>query len=709
MKRSEGIHMVQKLQVDLGGRPFSVETGKVAKQANGSVMVQYGETVVLVTAVTSEKKREGLDFIPLTVNYQEMTYAAGRIPGGFFKREGRPTDRETLISRFIDRPLRPLFPKGFQNEIQIIATVLSADEDNDPSILGMIGASSALSVSDIPFEGPIAGAKVGRIDGEYVLNPTHEELELSDIDLFVAGSEDAIIMVEGSAKEVKEEEILEAILFGHQSLKPVIDLQKQMKSALALPLRAFELRKPEEGLYEKVNAIAGEKLWDTFHITEKGKRRERLEEILQSTLQELGAEDEVSQKMAKAALEEVYRKLVRKSILEKKERIDGRKLSEIRPISCEVGILPRTHGSALFTRGETQVLAVVTFGTSEDEQKINSLSGETYKSFMLHYNFPPFSTGEVSPLRSPSRREIGHGALAERAILPVLPSSEKFPYTIRIVSEVLESNGSSSMATVCGASLSLMDAGVPVKAPVAGIAMGLILEGGESAVLSDILGDEDHLGDMDFKVAGTSEGVTAIQMDIKVRGISKEIMKKVLDQAREGRCHILGKMNETISEPRKDLSRHAPRIVSLQVKQEKIRDVIGPGGKNIRAIVDQTGVKVDVEDSGLVKLASPNYEAIEKAIYMIKRLTQEVEVGALYNGKVVRILGFGAIVELFPGTDGLVHISQLAEGHVKEVSDVLKEGDEVLVKVIDIDPQGRIRLSRKAALKEAKPSTGGNG
>jgi len=709
MKRSEGIPMVQKLQVDLGGRAFSVETGRVAKQANGSVMVQYGETVVLVTAVTSEKKREGLDFIPLTVNYLEMTYAAGRIPGGFFKREGKPTDRETLISRFIDRPLRPLFPKGFQNEIQIIATVLSADQDNDPSILGMIGASSALSVSDIPFGGPIAGAKVGRIDGEYVLNPTHEELELSDIDLFVAGSEDAIIMVEGSAKEVKEEEILEAILFGHHSLKPVIDLQKQMKSSLALPLREFELQKPEEGLYEKVSAIAREKLGETFHIREKGKRRERLEEILQSTFLEIGAEDESSQKMAKVAFEELYRKLVRKSILEKKERIDGRKLAEIRPIFCEVGILPRTHGSALFTRGETQVLAVVTFGTSEDEQKINSLSGETYKSFMLHYNFPPFSTGEVSPLRSPSRREIGHGALAERAILPVLPSNEKFPYTIRIVSEVLESNGSSSMATVCGASLSLMDAGVPVKAPVAGIAMGLILEDGESAVLSDILGDEDHLGDMDFKVAGTAEGVTAIQMDIKVRGISKEVMKKVLDQAREGRRHILGRMSETISEPRKDLSRHAPRIVSLQVKQEKIRDVIGPGGKNIRAIVDQTGVKVDVEDSGLVKLASPNYEAIEKAIYMIKRLTQEVEVGALYNGKVVRILGFGAIVELFPGTDGLVHISQLAESHVKEVSDVLKEGDEVLVKVIDIDPQGRIRLSRKAALRETKPSAGGNG
>jgi len=699
--------MNHKLTIDFGGRPFSIETGKVAKQANGSVMVQYGETVVLVTAVTSEKKREGIDFIPLTVNYLEMTYAAGRIPGGFFKREGRPSDRETLISRFIDRPLRPLFQKGFQNEIQIIATVLSADQDNDPSTLGMIGASCALSLSDIPFDGPIAGAKVGRIDGEFVLNPTHEELEMSDIDLFVAGSEDAIIMVEGSAKEAREDEILEAILFGHQSLKPVIDLQKEMKAAFGVSPRAFELQKPEEGIYEKVEAVASEKLRDIFHITEKGTRRERLEEILQLLYEELGAEEESSQRMIKIAFEEVYRKLIRKLILEQRQRIDGRGLSQIRPISCEVGILPRTHGSALFTRGETQVLAVVTFGTSEDEQKINSLLGETYKSFMLHYNFPPFSTGEVAPLRSPSRREIGHGALAERAILPVLPSSEQFPYTIRIVSEVLESNGSSSMATVCGSTLSLMDAGVPIKAPVAGIAMGLILENGEMAVLSDILGDEDHFGDMDFKVAGTAEGVTAIQMDIKIRGISKEIMRKVLDQAKEGRFHILGRMRETISEPRKDLSRHAPRIVSLQVKQERIRDVIGPGGKNIRAIVDQTGVKVDVEDSGLVKLASPNYEAIEKAIYMIKRLTQEVEVGALYTGKVVKILGFGAIVELYPGTDGLVHISQLAEGHVKEVSDILKEGDEVLVKVIDIDPQGRIRLSRKAALREAKQSAGG--
>jgi polyribonucleotide nucleotidyltransferase len=701
--------MVQKLQVDFGGRPFSIETGRVARQASGSAIVQYGDTVVLVTAVTADKKREGVDFLPLTVNYLEMTYAAGRIPGGFFKREGKPSDRETLISRFIDRPLRPLFPKGFQNEIQIIATVLSADLDNDPAILGMIGASSALSLSDIPFDGPIAGAKVGRIDGEYVLNPTHDELELSDIDLFVAGSENAIIMVEGSAKEVKEKDILEAILFGHQSLKPVINLQKQLRESSAAMTREFDIQKPDEAMYEKVRTHAQEKLIEAFKITEKTKRRERLEEILQSTLQELGAEDENTQKMTRVAFEEINRKLVRKLILERKQRIDGRGPSEIRSISCEVGILPRTHGSALFTRGETQVLAVVTFGTSEDEQKINSLTGETYKSFMLHYNFPPFSVGEVSPLRPPSRREVGHGALAERAILPILPSSEKFPYTIRIVSEVLESNGSSSMATVCGASLSLMDAGVPIKAPVAGIAMGLILEDGGAAVLSDILGDEDHFGDMDFKVAGTAEGVTAIQMDIKIRGLSKEILERVLDQAREGRLHILEKMRGTIAEPRKDLSRHAPRIVTLKVKQEKIRDIIGPGGKNIRSIVDQTGVKVDVEDSGMVKLASPNYEAIEKAIYIIKRLTQEVEVGGLYTGTVKRILGFGAIVEIFPGTDGLVHISQLAESHVREVGDVLKEGEEVLVKVIDVDSQGRIRLSRKAALRETKQEVEGKG
>ena len=696
--------MVKKMQIDFGGRPFSIETGRVAKQASGAALVQYGETVVLVTAVTSDNKREGLDFVPLTVNYLEMTYAAGKIPGGFFKREGRPSDRETLISRFIDRPLRPLFPKGFSYDTQVIATVLSADSDNDPGVCGMIGASAALTLSPTPFGGPIAGAKVGRIDGEYILNPTFDELALSDIDLFVAGSEDAIIMVEGSAREVREEEILEAIWFGHQSLKPVIRLQKELKEAVGEKGRNFEIEKPNPSIYERVDAFAKEKMREAYGIPEKIRRRERMEEILQLTLSELQAEDEAMQKMVKIAVQETDRALLRKMVFDNNRRIDGRGLAEIRPISCEVGILPRTHGSALFTRGETQVLAVVTFGTSEDEQKIDSLMGESYKSFMLHYNFPPFSVGEVSPLRSPSRRDIGHGALAERAIQPVLPSNEKFPYTIRIVSEVLESNGSSSMATVCGSSLSLMDAGVPIKAPVAGIAMGLIKEDGQVAVLSDILGDEDHMGDMDFKVAGTAEGITAIQMDIKVGGISREILERVLHQSREGRLYILGKMGETIPEPRKDLSRHAPRIVTLQVKQEKIRDIIGPGGKTIRSIVDQTGVKVDVEDSGQVKLASPNYESIEKAIQMIKSLTQEVEVGGLYSGKVKKILNFGAIVEIYPGTDGLVHISQLEETHVKEVTDVLKEGDEVQVKVIDVDPQGRIRLSRKAALREMRKS-----
>lgn len=696
--------MVQKLQVEFGGRPFSIETGKVAKQANGSVVVQYGETIVLVTAVSSETKREGIDFFPMTVNYLEMTYAAGRIPGGFFKREGRPTDREILISRFIDRPLRPLFPKAFQNETQIIATVLSADSDHDPSILGMIGASAALYLSDIPFNVPIAGVKVGRIDGEYVINPTPDELEMSDIDLFVAGSEEAIIMVEGSAKEVKEEAVLEAILFGHQSLKSVIDLQKRLREICGAKKMDVPPPSVNTALFEKAAAVAREKLPEAYRIHEKMKRREQMDEILNLAFLESGAEDEPSRKAVRKIFEEIDRKLKRKWILEKRERIDGRAFGEIRPISCEVGILPRTHGSALFTRGETQVLAVVTFGTSEDEQKINSLMGETYKSFMLHYNFPPFSTGEVSPLRSPSRREIGHGALAERAILPVLPGNDTFPYTIRIVSEVLESNGSSSMATVCGATLSLMDAGVPIKAPIAGIAMGLVLEEEGEAILSDILGDEDHIGDMDFKMAGSSEGVTAIQMDVKIKGISKEVLGRVLQQSREGRLFILEKMRETLPEPRKDLSRHAPRIVTLQVKQEKIRDIIGPGGKNIRSIVDQTGVKIDVEDSGVVKLASPNYEWIEKAVQIIKKLTQEVEVGAVYTGTVKRIMGFGAIVEIFPGTDGLVHISQLADYHVKEVTDILKEGDEVPVKVIDVDSQGRIRLSRKAALKETMHS-----
>ncbi|MCJ7705644.1 MAG: polyribonucleotide nucleotidyltransferase, partial [Desulfobacterales bacterium] len=524
--------MVKKGQVDFGGRPFSIETGRVAKQANGSALIQYGETVVLVTAVTANQKREGIDFVPLTVTYQEMTYAAGRIPGGFFKREGRPTDHEILISRFTDRPLRPLFQKGFQYETQIIATVLSADADNDPAILCMIGASAALTFSGVPFSGPIAGARVGRIDGEFVLNPTHEELGISDIDLFVAGSEDAIIMVEGSAREVKEEDVLEAILFGHRSLKPVIDLQREIAQALGVKPKEYDIRKPDETVNAKVEQAAREQLIEAYRIPEKIKRRERVEEIFQSALKACGAEDEASQKMVKVAFENLDRKLIRRLILDRRRRIDERELAEIRPISCEVGLLPRTHGSALFTRGETQVLAIVTFGTSEDEQKINSLLGETYKSFMLHYNFPPFSVGEVKPLRSPSRREIGHGALAERAILPILPSDENFPYTIRIVSEVLESNGSSSMATVCGSTLSLMDAGVPIKAPVAGIAMGMINEGKKRAILSDILGVEDFNGNMDLKIAGTKEGVTAIQMDVKDIYLTTKDLGEILSQAK---------------------------------------------------------------------------------------------------------------------------------------------------------------------------------
>lgn len=691
--------MERKMSIELGGRTLSIEAGKIAKQANGAVAVQYGETIVLVTAVCSEEERKNIDFVPLTVNYLEMTFAAGRIPGGFFKREGRPSDRETLTSRLIDRPIRPLFPKGFRRETQIIATVLSADQENDPAILGMIGASAALTASDIPIKGPIGGVRVGRINGEYKCNPTNSELEMSNIDLLVAGNRDGVIMVEGSAKVGKEDDILEAIFFGYDHLHGVIEIQEKLSDELNIGKNEYTPRSNEE-LREQIQSFALPQIREAHAISGKLERRRRLEEILEAAMEKFAGEDEESGVEVREVLAETERQFIRGMILNEGRRIDGRGLSEIRPISCEVGILPRTHGSAIFTRGETQVLAVTTFGTSSDEQKIDSLSGESYKSFMLHYNFPPFCVGEVSPLRSPSRREIGHGALAERAILPVLPPSDTFPYTIRVVSEVLESNGSSSMATVCGGMLALMDAGVPTIDTVAGIAMGLVKEGDRVAVLSDILGDEDHIGDIDFKVAGTQEGITAVQMDIKGPGLTRELLKQVLHQAKEGRIHILKKMRETIPEPRKDLSRHAPRIITLQVKPDKIRDIIGPGGKNIRSIVDQTGVKIEIEDPDLVKIASPNHEAIEEAIAIIKRLIQEVEVGGLYLGNVKRVLDFGAIVELFSGTDGLVHISQLAEERVESVSDILKEGDEVLVKVIGIEPNGRIRLSRKAALKQ---------
>jgi polyribonucleotide nucleotidyltransferase len=689
----------RKMSVEMAGRTLSIETGKLAKQANGAVAVQYEETVVLVTAVCSEEERKNIDFIPLTVNYQEMTFAAGRIPGGFIKREGRPSDRETLISRLIDRPVRPLFPKGFKRETQIIATVLSADQENDPAILGMIGASAALVTSDIPFKGPIGGVRVGRVDGEFKINPTNTELEVSNIDLLVSGNRDGVIMVEGGAKMASEDDILEAIFFGYDHLQGVIEIQEKLAEELNVPKMEF-VPSRNEALTEQILPFALPDIREAYAIPEKLERRRRLEKILEASMEKFAGEDEESRAEVNEILGEAERQFIREMILNEGRRIDGRGPADIRQITCEVGILPRTHGSAIFTRGETQVLAVTTFGTSSDEQKIDTLSGESYKSFMLHYNFPPFCVGEVSPLRAPSRREIGHGALAERAILPILPPSETFPYTIRVVSEVLESNGSSSMATVCGGMLSLMDAGVPTLDTVAGIAMGLVKEGEKVAILSDILGDEDHVGDMDFKVAGTQKGVTALQMDIKGSGVTRELLSKLLDKAREGRLHILGRMRETISEPRKDLSRHAPRIVTMQVKPEKIRDVIGPGGKNIRSIIDQTGVKIEIEDPGLVKIASPNHEAIEEAMRIIKRLIQEVEEGGLYLGIVKRILDFGAIVELFPGVDGLIHISQLAEERVRSVSDILKEGDEVLVKVIGIEPNGRIRLSRKAALKQ---------
>jgi polyribonucleotide nucleotidyltransferase len=689
----------QKLSTELGGRTLSIEAGKLAKQANGAVIVQYGETVVLVTAVCSDEERKNIDFIPLTVNYLEMTFAAGRIPGGFFKREGRPSDRETLISRLIDRPIRPLFPKGFSRETQIVATVMSADQENDPAILGMIGASAALTVSDIPFNGPLGGVRVGRINGEYRCNPTNAELEMSNMDILLAGNRDGVVMVEGSVELGSEDDVLEAIFFGYDHLRGAIELQERLMGELNITKMEYEPRKNEE-LREKIQSFALSQIKEAHAISGKLERRRRLGEIQEAVVEKFAGEDEEAGTEARGILAEIEMQFIREMVLNEGRRIDGRGPSDIRPISCEVGILPRTHGSALFTRGETQVLAVTTFGTSSDEQKIDSLSGESYKSFMLHYNFPPFCVGEVSPLRSPSRREVGHGALAERAILPVLPPSDTFPYTIRVVSEVLESNGSSSMATVCGGMLSLMDAGVPTTDAVAGVAMGLVKEGDKVAILSDILGDEDHIGDMDFKVAGTQEGITAVQMDIKGLGLTRELLKEALYQAKEGRIHILKKMRETIPEPRKDLSRHAPRITTLQVKPDKIRDIIGPGGKNIRSIVDQTGCKIEIEDPGLVKIASPNHEAIEEAIAIIKKLIQEVELGGLYLGQVKRVLDFGAIVELFSGVDGLVHISQLAEERVKSVSDILKEGDEVLVKVIGIEPNGRIRLSRKEALKQ---------
>ncbi|MEK6696471.1 MAG: polyribonucleotide nucleotidyltransferase [Candidatus Deferrimicrobiota bacterium] len=700
--RRESITVGNVYEIEVSGRNLSIESGRWARQAGGAAVVRYGESVVLVTACLSENPRPGIDFLPLVVDYVEKTSAVGKIPGGFFKREGRLSEFEILTSRMIDRPIRPLFPKGFYNEIQIVATVLSADKENDTGILAMIGASAALSISEIPFTGPIAGARVGRIDGKLVVNPLLPDFERSDLNIFVAGSRDAILMVEGGANEVSEEEVLDAILFAHRSLAPILDLQERMAREIGKEKRVFEKKVlPEEDL-RKVASIAEGPLAEAYALREKQDRRKRIEEIGESVRTAFTDEERAEKgALITDALKSLEKKFVRGTILRQRKRIDGRGLTDIRAISCEVGVLPRTHGSAVFTRGETQALVMATLGTSQDEQRIDSIMGDTTKSFMLHYNFPPFSVGEVKMLRGPGRREVGHGALAERAVSKVLPKNVDFPYTVRVVSEVLESNGSSSMATVCGASLAMMDAGVPTSGAVSGIAMGLIKEGNDVAVLSDILGDEDHLGDMDFKVAGTKNGVTAIQMDIKIGGVSREIMLSALQQAREGRLHILEKMNAVMDTHRSDLSPYAPRIYVMMVKTDKIREIIGPGGKIIRGIQEQTGVKIDIDDDGTVKIAAVNADSARAAIAIIEGITQSAEVGKVYEGRVRKLMDFGAFVEIFPGTDGLLHVSQISK-HRVNVADCFKEGDDVTVRVLEVDRDGKIRLSHKEFEEEGR-------
>jgi polyribonucleotide nucleotidyltransferase len=691
--------MEENITIEFAGRPLTLSAGGLAKQADGSVLARYGDTVVLVTAV-AEKQERDKDFLPLTVNYQEMSYAAGKFPGGFFKREGRPTTREILTSRLIDRPLRPLFPKNWRYETQVISTVLSADQDNDPGILSLVGASCAVTISDIPHDGPFAGVRVGRIGGVFVVNPTFPEMADSDIDIVVTATRDAIIMVEGEAHLVKGTDLIEAIEFGHQAMMPLIEMQERLREKIGKQKRQIPVPEDLEEKKKEVRAIVEKDLIDSFAVRAKLERYERQDAIL-NELKARYPEEEAG--IIAKVYEDVTRDLMRDQLLSTGKRIDGRATDEIRPISCVVGALPRTHGSAVFTRGETQALAVTTFGTSDDEQKIESLhEGETYKTFLLHYNFTPFSVGEVSMLRGPTRREIGHGNLAERALTPILPEREAFPYTIRIVSEILESNGSSSMATVCGGCLSLMDAGVPIKEPVAGIAMGLVKEGDRELILSDILGDEDHLGDMDFKIAGTREGVTAIQMDIKIKGISKDTMEKAVIQGQQGVGRILDIMTGTIPAPRENLSPYAPRIYTMTIKPDKIREVIGPGGKVIRSIIERTGVKIDIDDSGTVNIVSVDEESANAAIEIVKSIVKEVEVGAVYEGKVRRVLDAGAIVELGPNLDGFCHVSQLDDKFVKKASDVVREGDDITVKVIGVEDNGRVKLSRKAVLKDQR-------
>ncbi len=687
------------LKTEVGGKTLSIQTGKVAKQASGSVTVQYGETIVLVSVVSAYEDKT-VSFLPLTVEYQEKIYAAGRIPGNYFRREiGRPSEKETLTARLIDRPIRPLFPKKYNYETQVIATVLSMDQENDPDILALLGASAALEISDIPFEGPIASVRVGRIDGELIINPTISECEKSDLNIIVAGSKTGVVMVEGGGSLISEEDMLEAIFFGHKEMQPIIDLQVKLKEIAGVPKRPFTAPEKDEMLVKKVEAAAHSKLREAILIPEKIKRRTALRSVKSEIFENLGEECADRREEVYDIFQDLQKSICREIILKERRRIDNRKFDEIRPITCEVGVLPRPHGSALFTRGETQVLGIMTLGSGPDEQRVETLSGEELRPFMLHYNFPPYSVGEVKRIMGPSRRDIGHGGLSTRAIEKVLPDKKDFDYTIRIVSEVLESNGSSSMGTVCSGILALMDGGVPIKAPVSGIAMGLVKEGDDVIILSDILGDEDQAGDMDFKVAGTCDGITSLQMDIKIHELSKDIMQKALEQARTGRHFILDKMLEALKKPRKEISPHAPKIITIKINPDKIREIIGPGGKTIRAMQSETNTRIEIDDTGTVKIAAVSEKDANAALEMIKEITREPEVGVIYEGTVVKIMDFGAFVQIMPNVDGLVHISQLAPHRVAKVTDIVKEGDKIKVKVLEVK-DGKIRLSRKAVIEE---------
>jgi polyribonucleotide nucleotidyltransferase len=697
---------LEQISIPLGASTLTIEYGKMAKQASGSAYVRFADSVVLATACTTDP-REGIDFFPLTVDYREYNYAAGKIPGGFFKREGRPTEKEILTSRMIDRPIRPMFPEGFNDETQVIAMVLSADSDNNPDVLGLIAGSAALYFSDIPFSTPLAAVRVGLVEGRLVTNPTYTEVKSSLLNLMVAGSEDAIVMVEAGAKEVSEETIIDAIQYGHGEIRKIIAAEKELFARLGIKKREVTPPVRDEALYQEIKQKVEAQLHEAMDTSKyiKQESHRKIAELRKSLVESYPEDDEEKRREVKHYFDALEERLFRDDVLLKRQRQDQRAFDQVRQITCEVGLLPRTHGSALFTRGETQALVTATLGTGEDQQRLDVLEGESYKTFMLHYNFPPFSVGEVKMLRGPGRREIGHGALAERSLFSLLPGAETFPYTIRVVSDILESNGSSSMATVCGGCLALMDAGVPIKAPVAGIAMGLVKEGDKYAILTDIAGAEDHYGDMDFKVTGTKDGITALQMDIKITGVTPQIMAEALQQAKAGRLHVLGKMLEALPEARTTISAYAPHIYTLQINRQKIGELIGPGGKVIRGIVEQTGAKIDVEDDGRVNVAAVDESAANKALKMIRDLMAEAELGKTYLGKVVRLVDFGAFVEIFPGTDGLLHISEIAEHRIREVRDELKEGDQLLVKVISIDGN-KIRLSRKAVLRDQRQKAG---